>query len=79
MAFVSVGEQHDDIELRNGSVLQSKGFLSKKEYEELLKKAAIGCFIVISPHPGYVGFEFAYAGLTTISFFICDKEYEAVS
>ena len=67
VTFVSVGEKHADLPLNHGAVLQSRGFLPKDKYKQLMQKASLACFFVISPHTGYVGLEFAYSGAITIS------------
>lgn len=65
--FVSVGEKHPDYELNNGAVLNSFGFMPVEEYRNLLAKAAVGCFVVVSPHTGYVCLEMARNGILAVS------------
>ncbi len=65
--FISVGEKHPNYKLRHGATLESYGFMPIEEYRDLLARAAVGCFIVISPHTGYVGLEMARNGILSVS------------
>lgn len=65
--FISVGDKHEDYPLAHGAKLVSRGFLPAQDYRDLLQRAAIGCFFVVSPHTGYIAFEMACAGQLTIS------------
>lgn len=65
--FVSLGESHPDYRLNHGAVLKSGGFLPPADYRELLASAAVGFFMVVSPHTGYVGLEMARNGILTVS------------
>jgi len=65
--FVSLGESHPDYRLNHGAVLKSGGFLPPEDYRELLASAAVGVFMVVSPHTGYVGLEMARHGILTVS------------
>jgi O-antigen biosynthesis protein len=65
--FISLGEQHRDIDLGNGNVLISKGKVSLEEYANYLLTSKIGLSLMISPHPSYPPLEMAYFGLKTIT------------
>lgn len=65
--FISLGESHPDYRLNQGAVLKSRGFLPVAEYRALLASAAVGIYLVVSPHTGYVGLEMARNGILTVS------------
>jgi len=65
--FISVGKKHPDYKLNNGAVLNSLGFMPVEEYRDLLARAAVGCFVVVSPHTGYVCLEMARNGILSVS------------
>lgn len=73
---VSVGEPHRSLSLGNGLTLRSAGFLSLKDYAELLCSSRIGISMMLSPHPSYPPFEMALAGLHVITNNYEDRVWE---
>ncbi|TIQ29126.1 MAG: hypothetical protein E5X48_30520 [Mesorhizobium sp.] len=65
--FVSVGTTHPSYRLRNGALLECRGFMPPEAYKELTLGAAAGIYFVVSPHTGYVGLELARGGALVIS------------
>jgi hypothetical protein len=65
--IVSAGESHPDIDLGDGVVLRSLGKLSIADYGELLRTAAIGISLMISPHPSYPPLEMSHLGLLVLT------------
>lgn len=74
--FVSVGEKHPNYKLNNGAVLNSLGFMPVDDYRNLLAKAAVGCFVVVSPHTGYICLEMARNGMLSVSNSFRTKEIQ---
>jgi hypothetical protein len=65
--LVSVGRSHPDIELGGGAVLRSIGKLDLDGYAALLRRAAIGISLMISPHPSYPPLEMATLGMLVLT------------
>ena len=71
-----MGEKHADYKLNNGAVVNSLGFVPVEDYRNLLARAAVGCFIVVSPHTGYICLEMARNGMLSISNSFRTKEIQ---
>jgi len=65
--IVSVGQAHPDIDLGGGVALRSIGKLDIPAYASLLREAAIGVSLMISPHPSYPPLEMAHLGLLVLT------------
>lgn len=65
--LVSVGRSHPDIDLGGGAVLRSIGKLDLDGYAALLRRAAIGISLMISPHPSYPPLEMASLGMLVLT------------
>ncbi len=65
--LVSVGRSHPDIDLGGGAVLRSIGKLDLDGYAALLRRAAIGISLMISPHPSYPPLEMATLGMLVLT------------
>ncbi|MBE9511990.1 MAG: hypothetical protein IMY71_14070 [Bacteroidetes bacterium] len=72
--FISVGEQHPDVEIGAGVILKSLGKLSLDDYAGILKESAIGISLMISPHPSYPPLEMAHFGILTITNSFANKD-----
>lgn len=72
--FISVGEQHPDVEIGAGVILKSVGKLSLDDYAGILKESAIGISLMISPHPSYPPLEMAHFGILTITNSFANKD-----
>ena len=64
---VSAGRAHADIDLGGGVTLKSIGKLDLADYAALLKEAAIGISLMVSPHPSYPPLEMAYLGMLVLT------------
>jgi hypothetical protein len=64
---LSVGRPHPDIELGGGVLLHSAGKLDLDEYAALLRRAAIGVSLMVSPHPSYPPLEMAHLGMLVLT------------
>jgi hypothetical protein len=64
--FVSIGRSHPDIDL-GGAFLRSMGKLDLHAYAALLRRAAIGVSLMISPHPSYPPLEMAHLGMLVLA------------
>jgi O-antigen biosynthesis protein len=65
--LVSVGQAHPDIDLGGDVVLRSIGKLDIPAYASLLREAAIGISLMISPHPSYPPLEMGHLGLLVLT------------
>jgi len=65
--ILSAGEKHATISLTDTVSIVSKGKMALDEYAELLRNAAIGISLMISPHPSYPPLEMAHFGILTIT------------
>lgn len=65
--LVSVGRSHPDIDLGGGAVLRSIGKLDLDGYAALLRRAALGISLMISPHPSYPPLEMANLGMLVLT------------
>jgi len=65
--LVSVGQEHPDMDLGGGAVLESIGKLDIPAYASLLRESAIGVSLMISPHPSYPPLEMAHLGLLVLT------------
>jgi hypothetical protein len=65
--LVSVGRSHPDIDLGGGAVLRSIGKLDLDGYAALLRRAAVGISLMISPHPSYPPLEMATLGMLVLT------------
>lgn len=65
--ILSVGEQHEDMDLGGGHRLQSLGKASLQDYALLLRKAAVGLSLMVSPHPSYPPLEMAHFGVRVLT------------
>lgn len=72
--LVSVGRSHPDIDLGGGAVLRSIGKLDLDAYAALLRRAAIGISLMISPHPSYPPLEMAHLGMLVLTNRFGDKD-----
>ena len=59
---VSIGRAHPNIPLGDGATLRSVGKLDLEAYARLLRQAAVGISMMVSPHPSYPPLEMAYLG-----------------
>lgn len=75
----SLGEEHDDIELRPGVILRSMGKLSLEEYAQFLTDTYAGVSLMVSPHPSYPPLEMAAFGIKTITNTYENKEWKNFS
>ncbi|MPN23062.1 hypothetical protein SDC9_170447 [bioreactor metagenome] len=64
---LSLGEQHNEIELGNGVKLVSKGKMALEEYAKTMLTSSIGISLMVSPHPSYPPLEMATFGVKTIT------------
>ena len=60
-------ESHPDIDLGGGAVLRSIGKLDLDGYAALLRRAAIGISLMVSPHPSYPPLEMATLGMLVLT------------
>lgn len=72
--LVSVGQAHPEVDLGEGVVLRSIGKLDIPAYASLLREAAIGISLMISPHPSYPPLEMAHLGLLVLTNRFADKD-----
>jgi O-antigen biosynthesis protein len=72
--IVSVGQVHPEIDLGGGVVVRSIGKLDLDAYASLLREAAIGISLMVSPHPSYPPLEMAYLGMLVLTNRFGDKD-----
>ena len=65
--FLSVGEKHADVILKENVVLRSLGKVSLQQYRDLLETSAVGISLMLSPHPSYPPLEMAHHNMLTLS------------
>ncbi|WP_022975813.1 rhamnosyltransferase WsaF family glycosyltransferase [Nevskia ramosa] len=64
---LSLGETHPPFDLSPSVRLTSAGKLSLDQYAQTLLDAAVGCSLMVSPHPSYPPLEMAAFGATVIT------------
>lgn len=72
--LASVGQAHPEIDLGGGVVLRSIGKLDLASYASLLRGAAVGISLMVSPHPSYPPLEMAHLGLLVLTNRFADKD-----
>lgn len=70
----SLGESHQDIALRHGAIIVSRGKISLEDYAETLSRASIGVSLMLSPHPSYPPLEMAEFGVEVITNCYANKD-----
>ncbi len=65
--FISMGEDHYDVIIKDNAKLQSVGKLSIDEYARMMEEAYLGISLMISPHPSYPPLEMSTFGVKTIT------------
>jgi hypothetical protein len=74
---LSVGQTHPEIDLGGGLLLRSIGKLDLGAYAALLREAAIGVSLMVSPHPSYPPLEMAHLGMLVLTNRFADKDLAA--
>jgi WsaF, C-terminal domain/WsaF, N-terminal domain len=64
---LSVGREHPEIALGDGTSLRSIGKLELHAYADLLRESAIGVSLMVSPHPSYPPLEMAHLGMLVLT------------
>ena len=65
--FISAGEKHQDVELKNNIKLKSTGKMTLEEYANTLLTSYAGISLMVSPHPSYPPLEMSTFGVKTIT------------
>ena len=73
-SLVSVGQTHPEIDLGGGEALRSIGKLDLDAYASLLRRAAIGISLMVSPHPSYPPLEMAHLGMLVLTNRFAEKD-----
>jgi len=73
---LSMGGEHPEIDLGRGMTLRSVGKLDLEAYATLLREAAIGVSLMVSPHPSYPPLEMAYLGMLVATNRFANKDLE---
>ena len=76
-SLVSVGQTHPEIDLGGGVTLRSIGKVDLEAYATLLRRAAIGISLMVSPHPSYPPLEMAHLGMLVLTNRFADKDLSA--
>lgn len=66
-SVVSAGQAHDPLPLGRGMSLTSVGKLDMDAYATLLRTSALGCSLMVSPHPSYPPLEMAQMGMLVLT------------
>ena len=78
-SVLSLGEQHPDIDLGNGTKIQSLGKASLEDYARIMAEASIGISLMESPHPSYPPLEMAAFGVRVITNAYANKDLSSLS
>lgn len=72
--FVSMGEQHYDVIIKDDVKLKSVGKLSLDGYARMMEESYMGISLMISPHPSYPPLEMSSFGVKTITNAFANKD-----
>ncbi len=77
--IISAGEQHENIQLENGVIIESVGKLTIEGYASLLAESYAGISLMVSPHPSYPPLEMATFGVRIITNTFVNKDLSSFS